>query len=102
MSRVLTQEEIEALLAAGPYVPAPKERYRVVVEAGCAELTPEEIAALKPGSVIRLDRRASAPVAIVANAVVVAYGKLVSDRGVAATKVTALHGPGDAGRGGPR
>ncbi len=34
MARVLTPEEIEALRAAQPYIPAPSETYRVSVEAG--------------------------------------------------------------------
>lgn len=93
MSRLLTQEEIDALRAETPYIPGPRERYHIVVDAGHAELTPEETAALKPGSVISLDRAADAHVEIVANAVTVARGKLITVDGRAAVRVVSLTSP---------
>ena len=90
MSRLLTKEEIEALLADTPYVPAPRERFHVVVDAGHADLTPEEIDRLQPGDVIPLDRSAGHPVEIVANAVTVARGALVDVEGRAAVRVLSL------------
>lgn len=90
MARLLTPEEIEALTAERPFIPAPRERYRIVVEAGQTELTPEEVAALRPGSVVPLTRAADGPVEIVANAVVVATGTLVDLDGRAAVRVDAL------------
>jgi flagellar motor switch protein FliM len=102
MSRVLTQEEIDALRASGPYVPAPVERYRVVVEAGCAELRPEEIAAIRPGALIALDRAVGDPVTLVANATVVAYGVLAAQGDRVAVRVTALHDPDRIAKGGTR
>lgn len=90
MSRLLTPEEIAALRAEPPFIPAPRERFRVVVEAGKTELTPEEIAALAPGNVIPLTRAAEGPVEIVANAVTVAYGELIDLEGRAAVRVVSL------------
>jgi flagellar motor switch protein FliM len=93
MSRVLTPQEIEALRAAEPYIPAPRERYHVVVEAGHAELTPGEIAALQPGDFVTLDRATSQPVEIVANAVMVARGYLTERHGRVAVRIVSLEGP---------
>ena len=90
MSRLLTKEEIEALRADPPYVPAPRERFHIVVDAGHADLTPEEIDRLEPGDVIPLDRHARHPVEIVANAVTIARGTLVEVDGRAAVRVTTL------------
>lgn len=92
MSRLLTKQEIEALRADPPHIPAPRERFHIVIDAGHAELTPEEVAALAPGLVIPLDRTGDAPVEIVANAVTVAEGTLVTVGGRAAVRVTALVG----------
>jgi len=93
VSRLLTKQEIEALRADPPHISAPRERYHIVVDAGHAELTPEETAALAPGLVIPLDRAGDAPVEIVANAVTVAFGTLVTLGGRAAVRVTSLAGP---------
>jgi len=90
MSRLLTKEEIEALLAETPYIPAPRERFHVVVDAGHADLTPEEVDRLQPGDLIQLDRAAGHPVEIVANAVTVARGVLVDVEGRAAVRVLSL------------
>lgn len=90
MSRLLTKEEIEALRADAPYVPAPRERFHVVVDAGHADMTPEEIDRLQPGDVIALDRSAGHPVEIVANAVTVARGVLVDVEGRAAVRILSL------------
>jgi flagellar motor switch protein FliM len=99
MSRVLTPEELEALRAE-PFIPAPRERFRVSVEAGSTDLTPEQIDALEPGAVIPLERRASEPVEILANAVPVALGELVVQDGLAAVRVVRVLRPGrDAGEG---
>ena len=94
MSRLLTKEEIDALRGGRPHIPAPTERFHIVVDAGHAELTPEETAALEPGLVIPLDRAGDAPVEIVANAVTVALGTLVTVDGRAAVRVTSLLGAG--------
>ena len=93
MSRLLTPEEIEALRAADPYIPAPTERFHIVVDAGHAELAPEEVAALAPGAVIPLHRKAGHPVEIVANAVTVAHGELVEVGGRAAVRVISVERP---------
>ena len=90
MSRLLTPEEIAALRADPPYVPATRERYHVVVDAGHGELDHDALSALSPGDVIPLTRAARAPVEIVANGTTVAYGELVSADGRAAVRVTAL------------
>jgi flagellar motor switch protein FliM len=93
VSRLLTPEELKALRAAEPHVPAPAERFHIVVDAGHADLAPEEVSALVPGSVIPLDRAAGHPVEIVANAVTVARGELVEVRGRAAVRVLTLEHP---------
>jgi len=90
MSRLLTPEEIAALRAEAPYVPAPREHYHVVVDAGHADLAPEALDALRVGDVIPLSRDASAPVEIVANGTTVATGQLVSLDGRAAVRVVSL------------
>jgi len=92
MSRLLTPEEIEALRAGAPYVPAPRERYHVVVDAGHGDLTQEELDALRAGSVVPLTRAASSPVEIVANGTTVAYGELIAIDGRAAVRVIARAG----------
>jgi flagellar motor switch protein FliM len=89
VSRLLTKEEIEALRAE-PYIPAPRERFHVVVDAGHADLTPEEIDRLEPGDIIPLHRSSRHPVDIVANAVTIARGTLVEVDGRAAVRVTSL------------
>jgi flagellar motor switch protein FliM len=99
---VLTPEEIQALRAADPYIPAPRERFHIVVDAGHADLTSEEIEALEPGTVIQLDREWSQPVEIVANAVMVARGVLVEIGGRAAVRVLSMENtPNRAGRNQP-
>ncbi len=95
MSRVLTREEIEALRAGAPFVPAPVERYRLSVEAGSVDLTPEEVRDLAPGDVIALERRSGEPVEILANAVPVALGELTVRRGLKAVRVIRLLKPGE-------
>lgn len=92
MSRLLTPQEIEALRADLPFVPAPREHLHIVVDAGHADLLPEQVDDLKPGDVVLLDRHASGVVEIVANAVTVAYGTLVEAEGRAAVRVTSLVG----------
>jgi flagellar motor switch protein FliM len=86
----LTPEEIAALTAEVPYVPAPVERFRVLVDAGHTDMTPGEVSALKPGDVIPLSRAAGEPMEIVANAVTVALGELVEVRGRAAVRVVSV------------
>ena len=90
MSRLLTPEELEALRSSEPYVPAPREHFHVVIDAGHAELTPDEIAALQPGDIVALDRATSQPVEIVANAVTVARGYLTERNGRAAVRIVSL------------
>lgn len=90
MSRLLTPEEIEALRADLPFVPAPREHLHIVVDAGHADLLPEQVDDIKPGDVVLLDRHANGVVEIVANAVTVAYGTLVEVEGRAAVRVTSL------------
>ena len=92
MSRLLTPQEIEALRADLPFVPAPREHLHIVVDAGHADLLPEQVDDLKPGDVVLLDRHSSGVVEIVANAVTVAYGTLVEAEGRAAVRVTSLVG----------
>jgi flagellar motor switch protein FliM len=99
MSRLLTPEEIAALRADPPYVPAPRERYHVVVDAGHGELDYDALKALSPGDVIPLTRAARSPVEIVANGTTVAYGELTSAGGRAAVRVTSL--PNAEGRSTP-
>ncbi|HEY7728466.1 MAG TPA: FliM/FliN family flagellar motor C-terminal domain-containing protein [Candidatus Eisenbacteria bacterium] len=98
MSRVLTPEEIAALRAQ-PFLPAPRERYRVSVEAGSTQLEPARIAALEPGDVIPLERRIHEPVEILANAVPVALGELIVQDGLAAVRVVRVLRPGRPARG---
>jgi flagellar motor switch protein FliM len=90
MSRLLTPEEIEALRADLPFIPSPRERFHIVVDAGHADLEPEQVEGLKPGDVIALDRHVEGVVEIVANAVTVAYGTLVDLDGRAAVRVVSL------------
>ena len=90
MSRLLTPEELAALLEQVPYVPAPMERLHVVVDAGFTDLTPEEVNALKPGDVLPLSGAAGDPVEIVANGVTVAMGTLTNAGGRAAVRVVSL------------
>lgn len=92
MSRLLTPEEIEALRADAPYVPAPRERYHLVVDAGHADLNQEELDALRAGDVIPLTRAALSPVEVVANGTTVAYAELIAIEGRAAVRVIALAG----------
>ena len=90
MSRLLTPEEIQALRADLPFIPAPREHLHIVVDAGHADLLPEQVDDLKPGDVVLLDRHANGVVEIVANAVTVAYGTLVDVEGRAAVRVVSL------------
>ena len=90
MSRLLTPEEIQALRADLPFVPAPREQFHVVVDAGHADLLPEQVDDLKPGDVIVLDRHSHGVVEIVANGVTVAYGTLADIDGRAAVRVVSL------------
>lgn len=91
MSRLLTPEEIAALLDQGPpHVSAPVERFHVVVDAGFTDLTPEAVGALKPGDVIPLSRAAGDPVEIAVNGVTVALGTLIDAGGRAAVRVVSL------------
>lgn len=96
MARVLTQEEIEALRAAEPYIPAPTERYQVFVDAGRTELLPDALEGLERGSVLLLDRSIGDPVLIVANAVTIAEGDLITVGGRAAVRVTSVSRSGRA------
>jgi len=93
VSRLLTPEELKALRATEPYIPAPTERFHVVVDAGHADLAQEEVAALAPGSVIPLNRQAGHPVEIVVNAVTVARGDLVEIDGRVAVRVRSIERP---------
>lgn len=90
MSRLLTPAEIAALRAVEPFVPAPTETYTVTVEAGTAALTPEAVASLEPGSVFPILAARTGLVEIVANAVVVAYGRLEQREGGLAVRVVSL------------
>ena len=92
MSRLLTPEEIAALRSDAPFVPAPRERYHVVVDAGHGDLTQEALNALRAGDVIPLTRAALSPVEVVANGITVAYGELIAIEGRAAVRVIALAG----------
>lgn len=99
MSRVLTPEEIEAL-RAGPFIPAPREQFRVSVEAGSIQLMPSEVESLAPGDVLPLERREHEPVEILANGVPVALGELTTLEGLAAVRVVrVLLGGRPAGEG---
>jgi hypothetical protein len=72
--------------------PAPRERFHIVVDAGQARTTPEEIdrssRATRSSSIAR-----GAPVEIVANAVTVARGVLVDVEGRAAVRVLSFAPP---------
>lgn len=92
MSRLLTPEEIAALRADAPYVPAPRERYHLVIDAGHTDLSPEALEALRAGDVIPLTRAALSPVEVVANGTTVAYAELIAIEGRAAVRVIALAG----------
>lgn len=94
MSRLLTQEEIEALLASGPVIPAPVERLRIVIEAGRTEISFGDLAALKPGSLLPLHGAAGDPVEVVANGTTVAYGHLAAMRGRTCVRIASLAKPG--------
>jgi flagellar motor switch protein FliN/FliY len=98
MAHLLTPQELEALLAGGPYIPAPTERYHVVIDAGHTDLTSEELSALAPGTVLALDRSAGDPVEIVANAITVARGELVELDGRTCVRVVSLAAPGARSR----
>jgi flagellar motor switch protein FliM len=90
VGRLLTPEELAALRDGAPYVPAPREGYHVVVDAGHTELMPEELDALQVGDVLPLGRPARSPVEIVANGTTVAYGELTTVKGRAAVRVLSL------------
>lgn len=90
MSRLLTPAEIAALRAVEPFVPAPTETYTVTVEAGTAALAPEAVASLEPGSVFPIRAARPGLVEIVANAVVVGYGRLEQRDGDLAVRVVSL------------
>jgi len=90
MSRLLTPEELAALRDGMSYVPAPRESYHVVVDAGHTELTPEALDALQIGDVLPLARSARSPVEIVANGTTVAHGELTAVKGRAAVRVLSL------------
>lgn len=101
MSRLLTPAEVEALRAgipgAEPFVPAPTETYVVTAELGTADLPPEAVAALEPGSIVRIHPERPGLVALVANAVVVGYGRVEVQDGEIAVRVMALIRPGARG-----
>jgi hypothetical protein len=90
MSRLLTPAEIEALRAAEPFVPAPTETLHVTVEAGTAELSPDAAASLEPGNVIPLRVAKPGLVEIVANSVVVAYGRVEERDGSLSVRIVSL------------
>ncbi|HEU4725774.1 MAG TPA: FliM/FliN family flagellar motor switch protein [Candidatus Eisenbacteria bacterium] len=90
MSRLLTPAEIAALRAVEPFVPAPTETFHVTIEAGTAALTPDAVASLEPGSVIPIRAARAGLVEIVANAVVVGYGRLESRDGDLSVRVVSL------------
>jgi len=90
MSRLLTPQELEALLQAGPVVSAPVERVHIVVEAGRTDLPFAELEQMRPGALLPLNGAAGDPVEIIANGTTVAYGQLVTERGRACVRVTAL------------
>lgn len=90
MSRLLTPAEIAALRAVEPFVPAPTETFIVTVEAGTAALAPEAVASLEPGSVFPIRAARPGLVEIVANAVVVGYGRLEQRDGDLAVRVVSL------------
>jgi hypothetical protein len=90
MSRLLTPAEIAALRAVEPFVPAPVETYTVTIEAGTATLTPEVVASLEPGSLFPIRAARPGLVEILANAVVVGYGRLESRNGDLQVRVVSL------------
>jgi flagellar motor switch protein FliN/FliY len=90
MARLLTQEELDALLASGPMVPAPVERLHIVVEAGQTEIPFRDLAAMKPGSLLRLHGAAGAPMEVIANGTTVAYGHLTAIDGRACVRIVSL------------
>jgi len=99
MSRLLTPAEIEALRAAEPFVPAPTETLHVTVEVGTAELASDAVASLEPGNVIPLRAARPGLVEIVANSVVVGYGKVEERDGRLAVRVVSLPRVQTAARG---
>lgn len=90
MSRLLTPAEIAALRQAEPFVPAPVETFTVTIEAGTAALTPETVASFEPGTVFPIRTARPGLVEIVANAVVVGYGRLESRDGGLSVRVVSL------------
>ncbi len=98
MSRLLTKEEIEALLASGPIMPAPVEQLQIVIEAGRTEIPFGALSALKPGSMLPLNTAAGAPVEVVANGTTVAYGRLVPVEGRTCVRIVSLPKPGTTTR----
>jgi hypothetical protein len=90
VSRLLTPSEIDALRAREPFIPAPTETFRVSVEAGHADIAPEAVDALEPGSILRLTAAKPGLVEIVANAVVVAYGRIENQDGQSSVRVVQL------------
>lgn len=92
MSRLLTPEEIAALRGEAPFVPAPRERFHVVIDAGHVDVTSEELTALRAGDVLPLTRATLSPVEVVANGTTVAYAELIDVHGRAAVRVIALAG----------
>jgi flagellar motor switch/type III secretory pathway protein FliN len=98
MSRLLTPAEIEALRAE-PFVSAPTETYLVTAEMGTAELTPDVVASLEPGSVVPLRTEKPGLVALVANAVLIGYGRVEEHDGAISVRVMSLSG---TRKGGPR
>ena len=90
MSRLLTPDEIAALRAVEPFVSAPVETYTVTIEAGTAALAPEAVASLEPGSVFPIRAARPGLVEILANAVVVGYGRLETRNGGLEVRVVSL------------
>jgi hypothetical protein len=98
MSRLLTPAEIAALRVVEPFVPAPVETYTVTIEAGSASLTPEAVASLEPGTVFPIRAARPGLVEIVANGIVVGYGRLEQRDGDLAVRVVSLPRPQGATR----
>ena len=90
MSRLLSPSEIEALRSIEPHIPSPRGPLHIVIDAGHADLAPQAVAALEPGSLIPLDRKAGESVEIVSNSVTIAHGHLVEIDGRAAVRVASL------------
>ncbi|MFP4055837.1 MAG: flagellar motor switch protein FliN [Candidatus Brocadiia bacterium] len=67
----------------------------VVVELGRTEMTVEELLALKPGSILELDRMAGEPVDLVIRDHVVAQGEIVVVDESFGLRVTAVVEPGE-------